>query len=181
MEITPKDVLYRQINEITEPRILKELTTGDKKAIVSEILRRCIPEIASLSGDSSENFGIFAEGLSHYLLTNALIPSQRKITIKNVEVDVVIPDSRTLGTSSENSLVLYFAKTSNKESILGFLAGLSDVQPHSKNILVISKDRLDVPHKTYDPSSESSFSEMLVDVEEFLRSKPQSKFKIFKT
>ncbi len=181
METTPKDVLYRQISEISEPRILKELTSGDRKGIVAEILRRCIPEITKLGGDMHENFGVFSESLSHYLLTNTLIPSQRKITVKNTEVDLVIPDARALDTTPENSLVLYFAKTANKDLILESLARLHNIQPHNENILVVSNAQLKIPYKTYDSSSVLSFSELLDYIDGFLRSKPQTKFKIFRT
>ncbi len=181
MEISPKDILYQQISEISEPKILKELIAGSKKRIIEEILHRCIPEIAKLSGNVHENFGVFAESISHYLLTNALIPSQRKIIIRNTEVDVIIPDSQTLGTHPENSLVLYFAKTTNEDLILGSLEKMHGIQPHKENIIVIAKTLLKIPYKTYCVDDISSFSKMFDDIDVFLRSKPQSKFKIFKT
>jgi hypothetical protein len=181
MEISPKDVLYRQISEISEPRVLKELASGNRKRIVEEILRRCIPEIDKLGGDAHENFGVYAESLLHYLLTNALIPSQRKISIKNTEVDIVIPDARTLATSPENALVLYFAKTANVDLISESLAKLQDIQPHLENILIVSKMHLKIPCKTYAASDASSFSGLIYDIDQFLSTKPQQKFKIFRS
>jgi hypothetical protein len=181
METSPKEVLYHKINEISESRILKELSSGEKRGITAEILRGCVREIAKLDGDAHENAGVFAESLCHYLLTNALIPSQRKITLKNTEIDVIIPDSRTLGAAPKNSLVLYFAKTSSENAILESLAKLQNVQPHKENIWVVSKTHLNIPYKTYDVDSVSSFAGMLDDIDGFLRSKPHSKFRIFRS
>lgn len=174
------EVLYHEIGEISESRILKELSTGDKKAIVAEILHKCIPEITKLGGDAYENFGAFAESLTHYLLTNALIPSQRKITIKNTLVDVIIPDSRTLNTTPENSLILYFVKTSNKQDTLKRLGKIQSIQPNKENIWVVSKAQLGIPYKTFDVDSASSFATLLDDINFFLEIKPRPRFKIFK-
>ncbi|MGI0003884.1 MAG: hypothetical protein ACREAX_01165, partial [Candidatus Nitrosotenuis sp.] len=156
METSPKDVLYRQINEISESKILKEMSSGGKKGIVAEILRRCIPEIAKLGGGQHENFGVFAESLSHYLLTNALVPSQRKITIKNTEIDLVIPDSRTLDAAPKNSLVLHFVKTADESTTLESLERLQNIQPHRENIWVVSKTQSKIPYKTYHVDEVSS-------------------------
>ncbi|MFY9300952.1 MAG: hypothetical protein WAO91_07170 [Candidatus Nitrosotenuis sp.] len=182
METSPiKEIIYHKIDEISESRILKELSSGDKKAIVSEILHKCIPEIAKLDGDVHENFGAFAESITHYLLTNALIPSQRKITIKNTEVDVIIPDSRTLDTAPENSLILYFVKTSNKQDISERLGKLQNIQPNKENIWVVSKTHLGMPYKTFDVDNISSFASLLDGIDFFLEIKPRPRFKIFKT
>jgi hypothetical protein len=176
-----KDILYRAISQISESKIQKELTSGSKSKIVTEILLRCTPDVAKIEGDMHENFGIFAESLTHYLLTNALIPSQRKIKKGDVEIDIVIPDLRTLDSAPKNSLVLYFAKTNNTKSIVESLTKLQSIQPHKENILVISKTKTEIPFKTYDVDSMSGFATMLDDIGKFLSSKPQSKFKIFRT
>ncbi len=179
MESTPiKDILYGQINQLTESRILQEISSKNHGKIINEILTRCIPIISKLDGDDFETFGTFAESMMHYLLTNALIPSQRKITIKNTEIDVVIPDSRILDASPKDALVLFFAKTSDHDTITKHLEKLQKVQPIKENIWIISKSKLDVPYKTYEIEN---ISTILDDINDFLDSKKQSKFRIFKT
>jgi hypothetical protein len=173
-----KDILYGQINQITEPKILKEISDKNYGVAINEILSGCIPDISKLDGDSFEIFGTFAESMMHYLLTNALIPSQRKIMIKNTEVDVMIPDSRTLDASPKDALVLFFAKTSDHESIMNHLEELQKIQSVKENIWIISKSKLDIPYKTYEIEN---ISTILDDINDFLDSKKQSKFRIFKT
>jgi len=179
VESTPiKDILYGQINQITESRILQEISSKNHSKIINEILTRCIPIISKLDGDDFEIFGTFAESMMHYLLTNALIPSQRKITIKNTEVDIVIPDSRALDASPKDALILFFAKTTDHNIITKHLKKLQKVQPIKENIWMISKSKLDTPYKTYEIEN---ISTILDNINDFLNSKKQSKFRIFKT
>lgn len=179
VESTPiKDILYDEINQITESRILQEISSKNYSKIISEILSECIPAISKLDGDIFEIFGTFAESMMHYLLTNAMIPSQRKITIKNTEIDVVIPDSRALDSSPKDALVLFFAKTSDHESIVNHLEKLQKIQPIKENIWIISKSNINTAYKTYEIEN---ISTILDDINDFLGSKKQSKFRIFKT
>ncbi|HEX9845375.1 MAG TPA: hypothetical protein VGA92_02810 [Candidatus Nitrosotenuis sp.] len=182
MENTPiKDILYGEINHITESRILQEISSKNYSKIINEILTRCIPIISKLDGDSFKIFGTFAESMMHYLLTNALIPSQRKITIKNIDLDITIPDSRTLDTSPKDAIILVFAKTSEQDTITNYLKKLQKIQPIKENIWIISKSKLDIPCKTYELESKERLSTILDDINDFLLSRPQSKFRIFKT
>ena len=44
-------------------------------------------------GKKDEAVGILATGILHYLLTNALLNSQRKVEYQGLELDIVIPDT----------------------------------------------------------------------------------------
>lgn len=182
MESSPiKDILYHKINQITESRIQQEISNKNYKKIINRILDECIPKISKIGGDNMEIFGGFAESMMHYLLTNALIPSQRKIIIKNTEVDVIIPDSRTLYAEPRNALILYFAKTSEQDSIIKHLAKLQEIQPINENIWIVAKSKIKTHHKTYEIENKTSIETILDDISDFVLARPQSKFKIFKT
>jgi hypothetical protein len=174
-----KSVLYCELNQISESKIQLEFSKNNHAKIIKEILDRCIPKILKIKGNSYENLGTFAESIMHYLLTNALIPSQRKVTIKNIKVDVVIPDSKTLVLSPENVLILYFVKSSDMDSVVNYLEKLQEIQPIRENIWLISKTKC-APYKTYEIEN-TKFAAILDDINGFLVSKPQSKFRIFKT
>jgi len=179
VESTPiKDILYDQLSQITESKILQEISNKNYSKIISEILTRCIPAISKLDGDDFEIFGTFAESMLHYLLTNALIPSQRKIAIKNTEIDVVIPDSGTLDASPKDAIILFFAKTSEQSIVTMHLKKLQKIQPIKENIWIISKSKINTSYKTYEIEN---FATILDDVNDFLLSRSQSKFRIFKT
>lgn len=172
-----KDILYDEIRRITDAKIQSAISTGNKANLVQEILQNCFKKISEVE-DRSENFVACAEGLTHYVLTNTLIPSQRKIEVDGIEVDVVIPDSKTLAESPAESLVLYFVKTDNTNAIT-HLMKLQKIQPKKDNIWIISKSVVQSSFRTYDVAT--NFSTMFDDIDEFLAKSSKIRFRIFKS
>jgi hypothetical protein len=170
-----KEILYDELRKTSESKIHQEIASENISRLVRQIIEACIPRIPD--GNSFEAQGILAESLSHYILTNALIPSQRKITRSGIDIDVVIPDSKTLVSSPKDALVLYFAKTKDDNMVKNYLKKLEELQPVKENILVISKSKLDA-YKTYEIGSD--FANLFDDVNKFLSSK-KPKLRIFKT
>ncbi|MEM2785033.1 MAG: hypothetical protein QXW37_00305 [Candidatus Nitrosotenuis sp.] len=172
-----KDILYDEIRRITDAKIQSTISAGNKAKLVQEILQNCFKKISEAE-DRSENFVACAEGLTHYILTNTLIPSQRKIEVDGIEVDVVIPDSKTLAESPTESLVLYFVKTENTKAI-AHLSKLQKIQPKKDNIWIISRSVIPAPFRTYDVTT--NFSTMFNDIDEFLAKSSKVRFRIFKS
>lgn len=172
-----KDILYSEIGKIGEGEIQRRIAK-DSAGLISEILHDCIPKIDALQGDKDENFCGFAESLLHYLLTNALVPSQRKVAVRGVEVDVVIPDVRTLLSHPENAVIIHFARSRN--GLAERLAALGGIQPVSGNIWAVTRNMRIDGHRTYQMADGAGFENILGDASEFTSSAPQSKFRIFK-
>ena len=61
---------------------------------------------------------MFGEALLHFLLTMAMIPAERKIVIDNIDIDILIPNSKNLKTDKEKALIIYFLK--NKKEYINF-------------------------------------------------------------
>lgn len=175
-----KEMLYEQINSISEQKIQTEISKNNTAGVIRQMVSSCHPRIARLGGDQHENFEAFAESLMHYLLTNALITSQRKVAPKSVEVDIVIPDVRTLVSSPKDALVIIFPKTKNAGNILESLDKIKTIQPVKENIWLVQKTSLGLDYKTYEIENGCSFSNIINDINAFCSSKTQSKFKIFK-
>lgn len=173
-----KDRLYHTIELISESKINQELVQNKTSGIVRQIISES--NLGTLQGNPTENYETFAESLVHYLLTNALIPSQRKLSINQIEIDVVIPDLRTLGLSKKDAIILVFPKTDNINAIQTRLESLHAIQPIKENIWIIQKSNLGLPYKTYEIDNESSFANIIEDIKIEMSAKPQSKFKIFK-
>ena len=64
-----------------------------------------------------EAIGVLATGILHYLLTNALLNSQRKIDHNGIELDIVIPDVKTLEKDAKMTLLILIPKSSDKRII----------------------------------------------------------------
>ena len=79
----------------------------DKKfsEIIDDVIANCYDKIITLGG-KDESVGVLATGLLHYLLTNALINSQRKVEHNGIEIDIVVPDIKTLDKDPKKTLKL---------------------------------------------------------------------------
>src|SRR5437660_10138421 len=177
-----KEILYNAITNYEEHKIVSDIVQGDSPETISAICNECIPILEKLEGTKSEKTVSFAEGLVHYLLTVALIPSQRKTSIASIDVDVVIPDIPTLTSSPQDALVIAFPKTSDPQKIKGKALELTKIQPHKENIWFVLENNLPLEIKTYSVNSDGkeSFTNIINDIIWFTSSKKQSKLKIFK-
>lgn len=174
-----KSILYSVLEDIAEKKIQTEIIHGKSAKLIEEIVSRCRPKIIELSGNTDENLGIFAESLMHYLLTTSLIPSQRKIVVNNTELDLVIPDSKTLISKPNNSLLIFFAKSKDWQQIKHRYQQLNKLQPQKNNIWVVTSHDFETDCKVYSINREMSFSKILDDLTAFV-SPNQARFKIFK-
>lgn len=170
-----KDLLYQTLQSITES-VIQEKITKNPQSLIQEIFSKA--NIDSLGENKTENYETFAESFMHYLLTNALIPSQRKVTVDQIEIDIVIPDIRTLKSSSKDAIIILFPKTDNIKTILQRLEKIITIQPKKDNIWLVQKTSLGLPFKTYEIDERHSFFSIIDDIK--MSNKTQSKFKIFK-
>ena len=137
--------------------------------------------VNSLDGiNEYEKHGTLAESLTHYLFTEMLIPSQRKISFKNTELDMIIPNIAQLKKNSNNTILIFFAKTSSIDEIKKRIQKIKMIQNADSNIWVISKDDIQIPQITYTTKKES-FSKFLKDTQTFVKTKEIGKLNIFKT
>ncbi|TBR25949.1 MAG: hypothetical protein EPO63_00950 [Candidatus Nitrosotenuis sp.] len=175
-----KEILYEQINSISEQKIQVEISKNGTARLIRGMVDNCYPKIAKVYGNPHESFEAFAESLMHYLLTNALIQSQRKVTHGGIELDIVIPDVRTLVSSPKDAVIIFFPKTGDISAILESLRKIETIQPIKENIWLVQKTSLGLQYKTYEIDNGCSFSNIINDIDVFSSSKTQSKFKIFK-
>ncbi len=177
-----KDILYQELSNITENKIQVEISKNNSSKIISEIISKCFPKIQQISLNIDEGLGIFAESLMHYFLTLAIIPSQRKISQKDVEIDIVIPDLKTLESNPNDSLIIVFPKSNNKNQIIKRILDLETIHPVKENIWLVLNEDLEFENRTYlIKNTKNSFSNILDDINEFYSSRKQSKLKFIKS
>ena len=118
----------------------------------------------------------------HYFLTLAIIPSQRKISQKDVEIDIVMPDLRTLLSNPKDSLIIVFPKSNNKDLIKKRILDLEKIHSVKENIWLVLDEDLEFKNKTYlIENGTNSLNKILDDIIEFYSSRKQSKLKIIKS
>lgn len=175
-----KDILYQAISDYQEKRILSDIAQGESTDTISTIFSHCVSNLDKVEGDRETVLGSIAEGLTHYLLTLAMIPSQRRISLESVDIDIVIPDARTLSTNPDEAVVIYFPKTDELQTIKENMTKLAKIQPKSDNIWIVANKQVSTDAKTYTLDKEFSFAKIINDLISFSSGKKQSKLKIFR-
>jgi hypothetical protein len=175
-----KEILYKSIEKHGE-YIVSDISQGKSSEIIKTIQQECSDQLDKIMGSKAEVLGTFAEGFVHYLLTTALIPSQRKITFNGVYVDISIPDIKTLSTFPQDALVISFPKTSDISNIKTRLKEISMIQPIKENIWFVLENEKDLGIRTYVIKNDGvfPFSNIISDVIGFLTNKKQSNLKLF--
>ncbi|MGI0073800.1 MAG: hypothetical protein ACREA3_08310 [Nitrosotalea sp.] len=179
MEI--KDLLYQTISEYGEKRILSDIAQGESHTTISTIFEYCMSNLEKAGVSNPEIRGDLAEGLIHYLLTVALIPSQRKTVLQSIDIDVTVPDTKTLASSPEDVIVISFPKTKEPSVIKEHVNKLKKIQPKSENIWMVIDEPVSVEAKLYTLDRNGfTFSNIVNDLISFTSNAKQSKLKIFR-
>jgi hypothetical protein len=173
-----KDYLFDYIKKSNT--ITKLISEKKFDIIINEIVESCYDKILKMD-KKEEAIGILATGILHYLLTNALLNSQRKVEYQGVELDIVIPDVKTLEKDSKMTLLILIPKSSDEKVIKKKIAQLIKIQPIKENIWVVLSDELTLDCKSFVLSKEkNSFSKIIFEIGQFSNVGKSNKFKILR-
>ncbi|MDQ4074585.1 MAG: hypothetical protein M3162_09835 [Thermoproteota archaeon] len=175
MALDVKIILYDELDRMDKDkiRILLNKDIQYSKSIINSVFKNCQSKLnATVETDAYINFG---EALLHFLLTVAMIPSERKITINDFEVSVIIPNLKNLKSNS-NALLIKFldSKSNDYEDII---SKLSLIQPDKKNIWLVSTSVLKTETSNFVISMEDfdensclfNFNQIIVRIDKFLK------------
>lgn len=174
------EILYSSISEYGEQRILSDIVQGESPEVIKAIFEHCLSNIEKNETVKPDTQGTIAEGLLHYMLTVTMIPSQRKTSFQAVEIDIAVPDTRTLGVSPQDVVVILFPKTDNVDNIKSHIDKIKKVQPNSNNIWIVLENNLQTDAKVYTLKDSMTFANIINDLISFSSNRKQSKLKIFK-
>lgn len=146
--------------------------------VIENILNSCYDRV--IQEKKEENLGIFSTGILHYMLTNAMINSQRKVEFQGIELDIVIPNLETLEKDSKKTLIIYIPQTLDKKIIDKKLQQLNTIQPESKNIWLVLSEDLNFENKTFLIKKGGNFKNIIFDIAKFVNVQGNNKFKILR-
>ena len=173
-----KDYLFDYIKSSqTIPDLISEKKFD---VIIDEIIQNCYDKIITMD-QKDVAVGVLATGILHYLLTNALLNSQRKVEYRGMELDIVVPDVKTLEKDSKMSLIICIPKSSDKQIIEEKISQLEKIQPSKENIWVVLSENIELDKKTFVLSKENStFSKIIFEIAQFSNVNGANKFKILR-
>ena len=171
-----KDHLFDYIKKSNT--IAKLISEKKFDAIINEIVENCYDKII-LMNKKEVAIGILATGILHYLLTNALLNSQRKVDYQGTELDIVIPDIRTLEEDAKMTLLILIPKSSDKKIIDEKISQLRKIQPTKENIWLVLSEDISIDCKSFVLSKgNNSFAKIIFEIAQFLNVGRSNKFKI---
>ncbi len=174
-----KDFLFNHIKN-SEKNIQELISQSNFAEITDNVLENCYDKVISM-GEKEESLGILATGLLHYLLTNALVSSQRKIEYGGVQIDIIIPNLKTLKIDPKKTLIICIPKTTDKNIIEQKLNQLQKIQPVKDNIWLVTTKKLNFQNRTYViEQKHASFSKIIYDIAQFVNVQSHNTFKILR-
>ena len=173
-----KDYLFEHIEKSNSVENLIHEKKFD--VVINEIVENCYDKVI-LMDKKEEAVGILATGILHYLLTNALLSSQRKVDYQGMELDIVIPDTRTLEKDAKMTLLILIPKSSDKKIIDEKISQLRKIQPTKENIWVVLSEDISIDCKSFVLSKDNnSFSKIIFEIAQFSNVGGSNKFKILR-
>jgi hypothetical protein len=173
-----KDYLFEYIkNSETIPKLIIEKKFDQ---VIEDVTNNCYEQIISMD-EKDKAVGVLATGLLHYLLTNALITSQRKVEYQNNEIDIVVPDLKTLEKDPKKTLLVYIPKSSEVNKINEKIIQLEKIQPEKQNIWIVLSENISIDKKSFVLSKDNNtFSKIIFEIAQFSNVSGTNKFKILR-
>ena len=150
-----KNELYSVLNDFGKENIQIEFQNNINSSIpkIKEILSKTIATIYEKKENIDSDYNNFEKSLSilceaflHFLLTITSLPSQRKIMLNELEIDLVIPDIKTLYKDPKKTLIIKFDKDS---STIEYIKKLDNIQKIKENIWIVSATTLEINYRNY--------------------------------
>lgn len=150
-----KNELYSVLNDFGKENIQIEFQNNINSSIpkIKEILSKTIATIYEKKENIDSDYNNFEKSLSilceaflHFLLTITSLPSQRKIMLNELEIDLVIPDIKTLYKDPKKTLIIKFDKDL---STIEYIKKLDNIQKIKENIWIVSATPLEINYRNY--------------------------------
>lgn len=111
--VDAKALLYSVIERLGRNELRRGLAR-DSRSVISTVMHSCMKELPIKDGDKDNKYAILLRlvtALMHYLLTECMIQSERKIQLDDdLMLDLVIPSMRALRSNPDNTLIILIAR-----------------------------------------------------------------------
>jgi hypothetical protein len=179
-----KQFLYKTIEEIGKETIQADISSNinSSQRYIDIIMSQCITRLTSeLDGNVSDIITVtLCEALLHFMLTTSILPSERKVTVRDgLTLDIVIPGIAVLKRDPNRSVIIQFIK--DKRADLKRVRELEVLQPNTENIWLVSSRPLSIPkyidYSVFPNHESQKYSNIIVKTDKFLRGVKDKSFR----
>lgn len=167
-----KSIVYDHIDEMGRENIREILSSSHGQEYLCEIVDVCRRKVQSRGGNHESELGMLTTIL-HFTMSLAAVPSHRKVVNNGVELDVVVPDLRTLQKSPESALVMCILAPDTAAEQVSQIVDTLDSR--AKIITVLVQNPGNLKYDTY-AVDDSTFQNIIRDVRAFLDSTKRVNF-----
>lgn len=133
--IDAKALLYSVLERLGRDNLRMEMA-GDSRGAISRVLRSCMDGLRGSGASDAGTLQTLVTALMHYLLTECMIQSERKIALDGEVLDIVIPSMRMLRVNPDGALVILIAR--GDDGLLAHrLERVYTLQPERRNVWAV--------------------------------------------
>lgn len=129
-------IVYGHLDGVGRSRARRELCSDRAPAFLSGAARECLPRVRALGLGAAGDCALVTV-LLHYALGAAAVPSHRKVSVRGAEVDIAIPDARTLASSPRRALVICVPEDASARGVEAAVAAASAILPRENVMAAI--------------------------------------------
>ncbi len=174
-------VVYDAINEIGKHKIRSGVISNIK--IADEYMQHIFKRSSEQFGKKLDSNSLIAmyEVLLHFMLTACTIPSQRKVKISHLTIDLVIPNLHTLSKSPSDAILVQFIRSEKDMTTIDELLSLLNLNTEDLNMWLITTFDLQVEGTTRVinlSASKIDRSHIISDIDTFLKERRDKSFRL---
>jgi hypothetical protein len=174
-------VVYDAINEIGKNKIRSDVISNIK--IADEYMQRIFNKSSERFSNRLDINTLFAiyEILLHFMLAVCTIPSQRKVKISRLTIDLVIPNLHTLSRSPRDAILLQYIRSNKDMTAINELLSLLKLKTEDVNKWLITTLDLSANDSTHIIKLNGSTidrSHIISDIDIFLKERNDKSFRL---
>jgi hypothetical protein len=174
-------VVYDAINEIGKQKIRSDVISNIK--ITDEYIQRLFNRSSEQYSNKLDSNSLITmyEILLHFMLTACIIPSQRKVTISRLTVDLVIPNLHTLLRSPSDAILIQFIRSVKDMTRLDKILSILKLKTEDLNIWLVTTLDMHSKGSTHViklSGSKIACSHIIRDIDTFLKERKDKSFRL---
>lgn len=156
-----KKILYDAVDSVGRDEM--QIAINSDASTSRQYITKFVSAYRSATSDVNGDATVFLEAMMHLMLTISGIPSERKVSMGNEELDIVIPSLKAMIKDPHKSLAIFIVDSDPSAQIQLLQANCAGV-----NSWVISCRPVTSTWRNYSMENGLSVSEIIVDLKSFL-------------